>query len=216
MSIATASWRAAKTQDSSQNDAKGIADAVRCNLYREVAQKSQNSIEIITLMGCRRLLVSQKNQQANAIRGFLKSDGIRLGSIGEASFIQIVREQLPKQPSLATEGLQSLLLCYEKVCGELKKLTKKIEELARKDEEVKRLMTLPGIGSITVLAFKVEIDDPRRFKNSRAVGAYLGMIPRQYSSVEKTRTYLQMRLKRNEVATHGSRPSAADSFSALE
>lgn len=170
-----------------QNDAKGIADAVRCNLYTEVAQKSQTSIEIGSLMGCRRLLINQKNQQTNAIRGFLKSYGIRLGSIGEASFTQAVRGQLSDQNSLAIEGLQSLLICYEKICEELKKLTKKVEELARRDEEVKRLMTIPGIGPITALAFKIEIDDPGRFKNSRAVGAYLGMTPRQYSSGETQR-----------------------------
>ena len=48
-------------------------------------------------------------------------------------------------------------------------------------------MTIPGIGAITALAFKVEIDDPYRFKSSRAVGAYLGMTPTQYSSGETQR-----------------------------
>ncbi|MBS0647810.1 MAG: IS110 family transposase [Verrucomicrobia bacterium] len=71
---------------------------------------------------------------------------------------------------------------YEKNCREIKKLTKRIEELARNDEDVKRLLT--GIGAITAIAFKVEIEDSRRFKNSRSVEAYLGMAPKQYSSGE--------------------------------
>jgi transposase len=69
----------------------------------------------------------------------------------------------------------------------LKKLILEVEELARKDEDVKRLMTIPGVGAITAVSYKMEIDDPRRFKNSRAVGAYLGMSPKQYSSGETKR-----------------------------
>lgn len=147
-----------------QNDAKCIADAVRCNLYREVVQKSEVSIEIGILMGCRRVLVSQKIQQSNAIRGFLKSYGIRLSSMEGASFIEAVRKQLLDKKALAKEGITSLIECYEKTCLEIKKLTKRIEELARNDKDVKRLMTIPGIGAITAIAFKPEIDDPRRFK----------------------------------------------------
>lgn len=170
-----------------QNDAKCIADAVRCNLYREVVQKSEASIAIGTLMGCRRVLVGQKIQQSNAIRGFLKIYGIRLSSMEGGSFIEAVRKQLLDKNPLAKEGVESLIECYEKICLEIKKLTKKVEELARNDEDVKRLMTIPGIGAITALAFKIEIDDPRRFKNSRSVGAYLGMTPKQYSSGETKR-----------------------------
>lgn len=170
-----------------QNDAKGIADAVRCNLYREVTQKSQSSIEISTLMGCRRLLVVQKTQQSNAIRGFLKSYGIRFSSMGEVNFTEAVRQHLSNKNCITKEGVETLLQCYEKICEAIKKLTKKVEELARSDEDVKRLMTIPGIGAITALAFKITIDDPRRFNNSRAVGAYLGMTPKQYSSGETKR-----------------------------
>ena len=97
------------------NDAKGIADAVRCNLYRVVAQKSQASIEISLLMGCRRLLVVQKIQQTNAIRGFLKRYGIRLGTVGDASFAKTVRAHLVDKNALVQESLESLLTCYEKI-----------------------------------------------------------------------------------------------------
>ena len=166
------------------NDAKGIADAVRCHLYREVAQKSQASIEISMLMGCRRLLVAQKVQQTNTIRGFLKRFGIRLGAVGDANFTKIVRAHLADKSEVVKQGLDSLLTCYQKIYEEIKKLTKKIEGLARQDEDVKRFTTIPGVGAITGLAFKVEIDNPYRFKDSRAVGAYLGMTPKQYSSGE--------------------------------
>jgi transposase len=167
-----------------KNDAKGIADAMRCNLYSEVLQKSQMAIELGTLMGSRRLIVMQKVQLTNAIRGFLKTYGLRLGSCGDKTFCQKVRDLLGDNYHLAREGIEGLLTCYKNVCEELKKLTSKVEEVAREDEDIKRLTTIPGIGVITAVSYKIEIDDPKRFKNSRAVGAYLGMTPKQYSSGE--------------------------------
>lgn len=56
--------------------------------------------------------------------------------------------------------------------------------MAKDDEDVKLLMTIPGIGIITAFTFKAYLGDPLRFKNSRAVGAYFGLTPRQYSSGE--------------------------------
>jgi len=170
-----------------KNDARGIADAMRCNLYREVTQKSQNAIELGTLLGSRRLVVQQKVQLTNAVRGFLKTYGLRLGPCGDKTFCQKVKEKLSDKYALARKGIEGLLNCFEKICKELKKLILEVEELARKDEDVKRLMTIPGVGAITAVSYKMEIDDPRRFKNSRAVGAYLGMSPKQYSSGETKR-----------------------------
>src|SRR4029079_5744684 len=77
-----------------------------------------------------------------------------------------------------------LLTCYTRMYEELKKITKKVEELAEADEDAKRFMTIPGVGPITALTYKMEIDDPKKFKRSRSVGAYLGMTPKQYSSGE--------------------------------
>lgn len=71
--------------------------------------------------------------------------------------------------------------------NEINALDKIIKELAKDDEDVKLLTTVPGVGIITALSFKVAIDDPNRFQDSRQVGAYLGMTPKQYSSGETHR-----------------------------
>lgn len=91
---------------------------------------------------------------------------------------------LAGQYEITKEGIDGLLSCLEKLRKNIKKLTRSIEQLASKDEGVKRLMSIPGVGTITAIAFKIEIDDPMRFNKSRAVGAYLGMTPKQYSSEE--------------------------------
>jgi transposase len=175
------SIRVNKTDD---NDAKGIAEAMRCGMYKEVTQKSQLAVETSTLMQCRKTLVHQRVQLINSIRGFLKTYGIRLGSSGEKEFPAKVRSQLSGLFEVAQEGIESLINCYEKLCKEIQKLECRIEKLAKEDEDIKRLMTVPGVGLITAMTFKTEIDDPTRFKKSRDVGAYFGMTPKQYSSGE--------------------------------
>src|SRR5258708_17785594 len=57
-------------------------------------------------------------------------------------------------------------------------------KLARRDAQVQRFMTVPGIGPITALCFKATIDDPTRFKRSRSVGAYVGLTTRRHASGE--------------------------------
>jgi len=170
-----------------KNDARGIAEAMRCGIYREVQPKSQESIEIGTLMRSRRILVEQKIKLSNAVRGFLKIYGIRLGNVGEAGFSKTVRKKLSEKSASAKEGIEGLLSCYEKTREEIGKLTKRIEQIASEDEDVKLLMTIPGVGPIVGLAYKIEIDNPKRFRNSKTVGSYLGMTPKQYSSGETHR-----------------------------
>lgn len=123
---------------------------MRCKLYRKVKPKSQQSIEIGTLMNSRRLMIEQKVALINTVKTLLKTYGIRLKILGNSSCSQKARENFSEQYQLAQEGVKSLLCCFEKTSEEIKKLTKKIE-----------------------------IDDPRRFRTPRALRAYLCMTPHQ-------------------------------------
>jgi transposase len=182
-----ASFLSVRINKTDDNDAQGIAEAMRCGLYKEVAQKTQQSIEAGTLLQSRRTLVQQRVQLINCIRGLLKTYGIRLGTSGKKEFAEKVKQALPEDLMIAREGINGLVNCYEKLSEEIKKLERQIEAIVREDEDIKRLMTVPGVGMITAVSFKAEIDDPTRFKHSRNVGAYFGMTPRQYSSGETKR-----------------------------
>src|SRR5260370_33190547 len=70
---------------------------------------------------------------------------------------------------------------YERECEELKK---RLRSLAREDERVRRLMTAPGVGPIVALTCASAIDDPARFRSSKAVGAHFGLTPKKYQSGE--------------------------------
>ena len=59
-----------------------------------------------------------------------------------------------------------------------------MKRMVRASSACRRRMTIPGVGQLTALAFTAAVDDPSRFKRSRDIGAYLGLVPRRYQSGE--------------------------------
>jgi transposase len=167
-----------------KNDARGIASAIRGGHYRQVHHKSQYAVELSTLMGARRSLVGQRTTNMNTIRGLFKSYGIIIGIAKTERFYLKAGNLLERLSVDARIGIKALLEAFKAIDEQVTILNVKVEKIALADPIVKRLSTLPGIGPITALTFKMEIDDPHRFKKSRSVGAYVGATPTQYSSGE--------------------------------
>ena len=200
---------ALNTNKTDRNDARGIAEAVRTEskCIREVYQKSQESINLGTLLTARRLLVEQRTALSNATRGLFKSFGIHLGPLGSEHFASKVltktAEHWPVEPlfqeapasikkALSNKkpqriALEALTTSFETLRHEVNAIDKELSSLSKKDEVIKRLMTAPGIGPLTAITYKTVIDNPSRFKNPRFIGAYLGMCPKQYSSGQTKR-----------------------------
>jgi transposase len=80
--------------------------------------------------------------------------------------------------------IEPLFAIHLQVCAEQGKLDHEVRRLARADETTKRLMTVPGAGTVTALAFRHTVDDPSRFSSAPKVGAYLGLTPRRKQSGE--------------------------------
>lgn len=178
---------ALKINKTDKNDARGIAEALRSNLYTKVHCKPLESVERSILLTSRRALVNQQTQLKNTVRGLLKSYGIRLGSVGVKKFSSTVLKCLEKHEELVVVSITALLSAFDHLLYEIEKMNQKMLEIASKDKEVQHLMTIPGIGPVTALTYKTEIFDPARFKDSKSVGAYLGMTPTQYASGEVQR-----------------------------
>ena len=64
---------------------------------------------------------------------------------------------------------------------------KRVRDVARADNVCRRLMTAPGVGAIVALSFRAAVDQPERFKSSKAIGACFGLTPRKYQSGESDR-----------------------------
>lgn len=167
-----------------KNDARGIADAMRCNHYKAVSLRRCAESSIGIFLNSRSTLVKNRVQLKNVVRGFLKTYGIRLGEVSHDKFSKVVQGSLGDLPSEAVCGIEGLLKSYDLMNEEIRKMDKKLNELCKKDEEVQRLMTIPGVGMVVAMTYKADMGAPSRFEKSESVGAYYGMTPRQYSSGE--------------------------------
>jgi transposase len=81
-----------------------------------------------------------------------------------------------------------MMLTHSALVTQLQTYDIQIHRLAESDDTTRRLMTVPGVGPVTALAFRSTVDKPKRFKSSSDVGAYLGLTPRRYQSGELDRT----------------------------
>lgn len=176
-----------KINKTDKNDARGIAEALRSKMYHAVHCKPIEMVEKGMVLTARKTLVCQQVQLKNSVRGLLKTFGIRLGSVGAKTFSTVVKSRLENLSETCKVSIQPLLNVYEQLIKEIEKLDQQVRKMAYEDKEVKRFMTIPGVGPVTALSYKVEIFDASRFADSRNVGAYLGLTPTQYASGETQR-----------------------------
>ena len=173
-----------KINKTDKNDARGIAEALRLNIYSIVPDKPQEDIDKGILLSARRTLVNQQTTLKNTVRGLIKNNGLKIGAVSPKKFSEAVKKIIKGSSELFISGIINLLNAFDAIVEEISKIDKKVLETGNKDINVKRLKTIPGIGDITALSFTTEIYDPKRFKTSKAVGAYFGMTPTQYQSGE--------------------------------
>jgi transposase len=167
-----------------KNDARGIADAIRCNHYKEVNLRDIEDASLNVLLKSRGALVQTRTTYKNTIRGHLKCDGKRLGMVSNKNFTEAVQNAYTEMLYQAKIGIDGLLKVFNIINSEIDQLDKQLTEICKQNEIVKLLMTAPGVGPIVALTYVAGIGDPSRFEDSESVGAYLGMAPRQYSSGE--------------------------------
>ena len=154
---------------------------MRAGWYRVVHVKSEKNQKIRVLLTNRKWLVEKKAAIANQIRGTIRTFGYKLGHVSEGQFEERVTLLLAKDSDLH-DFIRPMLRAREALRAETSVLDKLLKTLVQRNEICKRLMSIPGIGPINALAFVTTIDNPHNFKNSRSVGAFLGLTPRKYAS----------------------------------
>ena len=176
----------AQVNKTDRNDARGIAQMMRVNLFRPVHVKTLTSQKQRALLTARKLLLEKAIAIENDIRGLLRNFGLKVGAVSAAKFEQRIQELIEGQPDLS-ELMEVLLEARAKLREQYIKLHKKLLAIVRDDNVCRRLMTIPGIGAVTALAYRATIGVPARFRNSKAVGAVLGLTPAQHQSGESSR-----------------------------
>jgi len=172
-----------------KNDARGIAEMMRLGHYRPVHVKSPAAQSMRTTLAARMQLVASQLQIEGTIRGLLKVYGLKIGAIHRNRFAARVLELL--EMAALTElsaAIEPLLRVREGMRTERKAFDRTLASAARRSDVGRRLMTIPGVGPVTTLAYIATVDDPGRFGTSKALGAHLGLTPRVYQSGEIDRS----------------------------
>jgi transposase len=179
-----------KSNKNDANDAEAICEAVSRPNMRFVSIKTIAQQDIQAVHRVRSELVKQRTAKGNQIRGLLAEYGVVVNKR-----IDILRNALPSLIEDTENGLsadfrmlleelrQDLIALDERVLV----LTKKINMIAKADEDAQRLQQIPGVGPITATAIISAVGDGKQFKCGRDLAAWLGLTPRQHSSGGKER-----------------------------
>jgi transposase len=177
----------AQINKTDRNDARGMAQMMRAGLYRPVHVKTLRSQKLRVLLTHRKLLQSKAIAIENDLRASLRNFGLKVGMIGTMKFEARIRELVERLPDLAVL-VEPLLIVRRVVREQLGILHRRLLAIVGDDDVCRRLMTIPGVGPVVALTFRVTVDVPARFRKSKAVAAVFGLTPAKYQSGEKDRT----------------------------
>jgi len=177
----------AQINKTDRNDARGIAQMMRAGLYRPVHVKALRSQKLRMLLTNRKLLQAKAIAVENDLRATLRNFGLKVGMVGTAKFDARIKELVENLPDLAML-VEPLLIVRRVLREQIDILHRRLLAVVRNDDVCRRLMTIPGVGPVVALTYRVTVDVPARFKNSKAVGAVFGLTPTRYQSGESDRT----------------------------
>ncbi len=159
-------------------DAENLARLARVDpkLLHPLKHRGESSQAHLAILRSREALVGTRTQLINHLRGAVKSFGARLPKCSTRSFHKKkVAEHLPKE---LLPALEPLLETIEELSARIRDYDRKLKEIsAELYPETELLRQVQGVGVLSALAFVLVLEDPTRFEKSRAVGAYLGLVP---------------------------------------
>jgi transposase len=170
---------------SDRGDAEGLAHLARTGWYSEVHIRSEASERVRVIIGARERLIRMRKDLEAHVRGVLKVFGVCMGTVGTKDLRQRFRDQLAAASDTdpAIELMADMFIPLHKtLCASADAVTEELHAIARDSALTQRLMTVPGVGPITALAYITTLDDAARFKKSIDVGAFLGLTPRRHQS----------------------------------
>jgi transposase len=178
-----------KRQKNDMADAEAICEAALRPTMRFVKPKTAEAQAAATVFRARDLLVRQRTQLINALRGHLTEFGIilRQGANYAPKLIEMVRDPDSDIPPEGRSVLQILAAMLSEVIEKVAQLDGEIARRVKVDPAAKRLMTIPGIGPVTATALLALAPAPETFKRGRDFAAWVGLTPLQRSSGGKER-----------------------------
>lgn len=178
-----------KRQKNDMADAEAICEAAQRPTMRFVQGKSAEAQASAVVFRTRDLLVRQRTQLINALRGHLTEFGyiVRQGVGHVGKLVEIVGDPSSDIPAQARPVLAVIAQGLEALQAQIALLDREIASRAKADPVAKRLMTIPGVGPVIATALVALAPDATTFRRGRDFAAWLGLVPRQHSSGGKER-----------------------------
>jgi transposase len=172
----------ARRTKTDRKDARVLSE-VSCRIdLPSVHLPSKTARERRALLASRDSLVSARVQFVNSVRGWARTQLLRLPARRIPTFPSEVRAICLARPAGLPLHVERLLVSIENLTLHINAADKEVAQLAKDDADCQRLMTVPGVGPITALRFTAAIDDIKRFRSAHAVESYLGLVPGEHSS----------------------------------
>ena len=178
-----------KRQKNDMADAEAICEAAQRPTMRFVAVKSETKQAAAVIFRTRDLLVGQRTQIINALRGHLGEYGLIApkGPAHVERLIAQVEDSASGVPQAARSCLVRLIAVPRRLQDEIAELDREIAARAKSDDVARRLMTVPGIGPLIATAIEALAPPPETFRSGRDFAAWIGLTPVQRSTGGKER-----------------------------
>lgn len=175
-----------RRQKTDRRDAEHLMDLLRTDRFPRIWVPSLEVRDVRQLLVHRHKQVQARTRTKNQLQAMALSQGVQKkhklwGQAGRAEL-----EQLPLLP-YAAQRRKRLLEALDELEVEIVELDRRVAEEARRRPEAVRLMTHPGMGSVTALALVLTLGPAERFQSAKQVGSYFGLIPSEDSSGGKQR-----------------------------
>jgi transposase len=178
-----------KGQKNDYNDAEAIAEAAMRPNLRTVTEKSQDQLDLEAMHRVRSRLVARRTATINQIRAFLIEQGITVRSGRhrlQSSFEAILENRRDEISPRMRSTLLGLYGDWLWVDERIKAISSEIEEISKSEESSANIMTIPGIGPLISTAIVAAIGKGEVFDRGRDFAAWLGLVPRQFSTGGRT------------------------------
>ena len=178
-----------KRQKNDAADAEAIAEAATRPTMRFVPVKSEAKQASAVIFRTRDLLVRQRTQVINALRGHMGEYGLIApqGKAHVGRLITLIEDPASDVPDAARVCLARLVAVLHSLDNDIRELDREITARARQNETARRLMTVPGIGPLIATAIEALAPEPGAFRSGRDFAAWIGLTPVQRSSGGKER-----------------------------
>lgn len=172
------------------NDAEAICEAARRPNIWFVPVKTADQQAALCVHRVRQGVVRDRTSWINRLRGLLSEFGVVLPKgryAVQAAVPAVLSDRDNGLPELAREMIHDLWSSIQQANEQILGYDRELSKLSREDETAKRLTTIPGVGEQVATGIVASVPDPRLFRNSRQFAAWLGLVPRQYTTGGKIR-----------------------------